>query len=89
MANHKSAAKRARQNKKKYEVNGRIRSSVATFEKKIRKAIGQKDIGQAEEMFKTYASKMDRAAKSGTVHANKAARKISRLAKAIQEKRAS
>ena len=80
MANHKSADKRARQTIRKTAVNTVIRSSVKTFEKKTLTAIAEGKKEEAAEFFKTFSSKIDRAAKKGIFHKNKASRKIARLA---------
>jgi small subunit ribosomal protein S20 len=79
VANHKSADKRARQTKRKTEVNRRILTSFRTFEKKTLKSIEEGKKDDATSLFKIYASGIAKAAKKGIVHKNKAARKISRL----------
>jgi small subunit ribosomal protein S20 len=80
VANHKSAQKRARQSLKKRERNTGVKSALKTIEKRVRGAITQKDAQKAAELLRTLASRIDKAAKSGVVHANAASRKISRLA---------
>ena len=80
MANHKSADKRARQNIKKAAVNTKIKSAVKTYEKKTLAAIAEGNKEEAMTAFKTFTSKMDRAAKKGVYHKNKASRKVARLA---------
>lgn len=80
MANHKSADKRARQTIKKTAVNTRIKSSVKTLEKKTLAALTEGKLEDAKSLFKTFASKMDIAAKKGVFHKNKASRKIGRIA---------
>lgn len=83
MANHKSAAKRARQTKTRTEVNRNTRSTVRTFEKKLRSAIETKDKATAEAALVTFCSKIDKAAAKGVIHRNTAARKSSRLASQV------
>ena len=80
MANHKSADKRARQSIRKTAVNTRIKSAVKTYEKKTLEAIKAGNTDEAMGFFKTFTSKMDRAAKKGVYHKNKASRKVARLA---------
>lgn len=80
MANHKSADKRARQTIRKTEVNTSAKSAIKTFEKKTLQAISEGKKEESEANFKIFASKIDRAAKKGIYHKNKASRKISRLA---------
>lgn len=83
MANHKSAAKRARQDEKKRARNLSIKKTVRTFEKKLRTAITDKKAGEAESALKLFVSKMDKAAQKGVYHSKTAARKISRLASQV------
>ena len=83
MANHKSAAKRARQDIKKTEVNARTRKTVRTFEKKLRNAIATSDKEAASSLFIQYTSKLDKAAAKGVVHRNTASRKTARLSKQV------
>ncbi|MCB0414692.1 MAG: 30S ribosomal protein S20 [Bdellovibrionales bacterium] len=83
MANHKSAAKRARQSLKIQARKGQAKSTVRTFEKKLRKAVETKDSKLAQELLVAYSSKMGKAAQKGIFHANNAARKISRLSKLV------
>lgn len=79
MANHKSADKRARQTIAKTAINKNVKSAVRTFEKKTLKALEEGNKKDAEALFKTYSSKIDRAAKNGVFHKNTASRKKSRL----------
>jgi small subunit ribosomal protein S20 len=83
LANHKSAAKRARQSLVKAASNTTTLSSVRTWEKKLRKAIDSKDTKVARELLSTVMSKLDKAAKKGVIHARNASRKISRLSSRI------
>ncbi len=83
MATHKSAEKRARQSIKKNEVNTTVKKAIRTIEKRVRSAITQKDAKAAAELLRTFASRIDKAAKKGAVHGNAAARKISRLASQV------
>ena len=82
MANHKSAAKRARQTLKKTAINGHRKSATRTLEKKIRTLITSSEGEKKKEvpnLLKEYSSQMDKAAKKGVFHKNMAQRKISRL----------
>ena len=80
MANHKSAAKRARQNQKRSAVNVRKISTIRTLEKKLRRAITEKAKEKALNLLGELTSKVDRAVKAGVIHKNNASRKKSRLA---------
>lgn len=79
MANHKSAAKRARQTVKKNAVNKNRKVVVRSAEKKLRAAVASNDKDLAEKTFKIFESKIDKATKNGTIHKNTASRKVSRL----------
>ena len=85
MANHKSAIKRTRQTIRKAKVNNDIRTTVRTFEKKLRAAIATGDKKVAGELFRTYESKLGKAAQKGIVKMNTMARKISRLATQVHK----
>ena len=83
MANHKSAAKRARQSLKKNARNRSTKNSVRTWEKKLRDAVTKKDTKGAQDLLSTYISKMGKAAAKGVVKTQTAARKVSRLSKFV------
>ena len=83
MANHKSAAKRARQGVKRSKRNHSITQSLRTCEKTLRSAITAKDIEKAKITLLTFASKIDKAATKGCLHAKNASRKTSRLARQV------
>ena len=83
MANHKSAAKRARQTTRKTARNNLIRKTVRTFEKKLRSAIELKKSDEAKTLLLTFTSLIDKASAKGAYHANKASRTIGRLAKQV------
>ena len=83
MANSKSADKRARQNKKRYELKHAQRSMVRTSVKATTKAFETKD-KKIAEVFKTAQSSIDKMASKGVIHKNKAGRIKSRLNKQIK-----
>ncbi|MFK8138682.1 MAG: 30S ribosomal protein S20 [Bdellovibrionales bacterium] len=83
MANHKSAAKRARQNVNKRARNLATKKTVRTFEKSLREAIAGKDKPAAEKALVAYCSKLDKAASKGIVARNTASRKTARLSKQV------
>lgn len=87
MPNIKSAKKRMRQNAKRREANRQKKSAVRTFEKKVRAAIAEKKFDEADKVYQTFSSKIDKAAKTNIVHKNAASRKKSRLALAIKKAR--
>ena len=83
MANHKSAAKRARQSIVRNERASAAKKTIRTFEKKIRTAIEAKDKESAGTLLVTYSSKSDKAAAKGYLHRKQSSRKVSRLSTAI------
>ncbi len=85
MANTKSAAKRARQTTKRTLANRRVLSGVKTRLKKVRVAIADGEKEQAIVAERDFVSAIDKAAKTGRVHKNKANRAKSRIARAIKK----
>ena len=85
MANIKSAKKRILVNQTKADRNKSIKSSVKTAIKKVLAAVenGDKAVAVAELTSATKVIEM--AASKGVYHKNNAARKVSRLAKAVNE----
>ena len=83
MANIKSAKKRILVNRTKAERNKSIRSAVKTSIKKVEAAVAAKDKEAAAAALKVAISTIDKAATKGVYHKNYAARKVSRLAKAV------
>ena len=82
MPNTKSAEKRARQEQKRNEHNRTQRSRLKTAIKKVGEA---EDAKTAEEAFKSTAAMLDRMASRNLIHPNKAARKKSQLARAVNK----
>ena len=80
MANHKSALKRIRSNDAKRVLNRYQAKSTRTLVKKLRSTTEQKE---AQELFKTASSMLDRLAKKNIIHKNKAANNKSKLAKFV------
>ena len=83
MANSKSAEKRARQNKSRYELTHAQRSVVRTAMKNVNKAVESKD-SKLGDVFKNAQSIVDNMANKGVIHKNKAARIKSRLNKKVK-----
>ncbi|MEN9946864.1 MAG: hypothetical protein RLZZ293_1250 [Pseudomonadota bacterium] len=84
MANTAQARKRARQALTRREHNFALRTEFRTAIKKVLKAIlaGDKSVAQAE--FISAQSTLDRIARKGIFHKNKAARHKSRLSARIK-----
>ena len=85
MANIKSAKKRILVNRTKADRNKAIKSGVKTAIKKVLAAVesGDKAVATAELAAATKTIEM--AATKGVYHKNNAARKVSRISKAVNE----
>lgn len=79
MANHKSALKRIRSNETKRLRNRYQHKTTRNAIKKLREA----DKEQAETLYPTVVSMIDKLAKRNIIHDNKAANLKSRLAKHV------
>jgi len=79
MPNHKSAAKRDRQNEKKRLINKSNKSKLRTQIKKLRSALSGKDKNNSNELLNPTISLIDKAVNKGILHKNTAARHKSRL----------
>lgn len=85
MANIKSAKKRILVNDKKADRNKAIRSKTKTSIKKVYAAIEAGDKAAAQEALIAATSQLDRAETKGVYHKNMTARKVSRMAQAVNK----
>ncbi len=85
MANSAQARKRARQAAKHRAHNAPMRSTMRTARKNVIKAIEAGDREAAVEAFRIAEPIIDRMARKGIIHRNKAARQKSRLNQGIQK----
>ena len=83
LANIKSAKKRILVNRTKAARNKSIKSAVKTSIKKVEAAVVAKDKEAAVAALANAISTIDKAATKGVYHKNNAARKVSRLSKAV------
>lgn len=83
MANIKSQIKRNKQNEKRAERNKAVRTALKTSTKKIRTAVDAGDAEEARARQRETARSLDKAVAKGIVHKRTAARRKSRLAKAV------
>lgn len=83
LANIKSAKKRIDVAKKRNERNKSAKSAVKTASKKVEAAVAANDKAAAQAALAAAVSLIDKSAKKGVYHKNTAARKVSRLAKAV------
>ncbi len=79
MANHKSAAKRARQSIVRRARNNSVKSAIHTAQRNVREALA--DPKKAEEALRNAFSTIQKA--RGVVHFNTVKRKMARLSKAV------
>lgn len=82
VADHKSALKRIRQNRKRMDRNTAMRSRVRTVVKKFQQAVadGEADAG---DRLRAAERELRKAATKGLIPARRASRTISRLAKRL------
>ena len=85
MATHKSALKRARQNKKRRLRNMSYKTRVKTAIKEVKAAVESHSPDQAQESFKKAVSIIQKTASKGVIHKRNASRKISRLARQVNQ----
>lgn len=82
MATHKSAIKRNRQNLRHKTRNKAKKNETMALTKKVLRASKE----EAVQLFKTLQKNIDKAAKAHTIHWKAAARKVSKISKAIAAK---
>ena len=79
----KSAFKDLRKNIKRQQRNKKIKSDVLALVRKVRKTIEKKDSAKAAEWLRLAIKTIDKAVQKGVIKKNTAARKKSRLSKAL------
>jgi small subunit ribosomal protein S20 len=87
LANIKSSIKRARQNEKRRVHNRYYRTTARTFVKKARTQITAGSLDDAEATIQQAIKALDKAAQKRIIHPNNAARRKSRLMKALNKAR--
>lgn len=85
LANIKSAKKRIEVIKVKTALNKARKSEIKTYINKFNMALESGDIDSAKSLLKLVEKKLSKAAAKNTIHKNAAARKVSRLAKKLNE----
>ncbi len=83
MANHKSAEKRAKQNKVIRNTNRSKKSKSRTFIKRLRSAIEQSNKDEAQKLLPIVQKLLGKLSKTSAMKKQTAARKTSRLAKQV------
>jgi small subunit ribosomal protein S20 len=79
LANSAQARKRARQAETSRQRNASARSMMRTYIKKVVNAVASGDKAAAESAYQNAVPMIDRMARKGLIHKNKAARHKSRL----------
>lgn len=83
MANHPSALKRMRQNRKRRLRNRMMRSEVKSQVKKLLSAVEGQRLEEARELLRQTTAILHKSASKGVHHPNKASRQISRLSRKV------
>lgn len=83
MPNIKSAEKRVKIIDKKTAENKAIKSKIATYIKKFKLAVANKDLATSEVAYNDVVSLMDKAASDNVIHKNSANRKKAHFAKML------
>lgn len=85
MADHASALKRARQNELRRLRNRMTKTRVKHIVKAVREEVATAVTEDAHAKLNKAKSIIDKASKTGAIHRNTAARKISRLSKLLNQ----
>jgi small subunit ribosomal protein S20 len=83
LATHVSALKRAGQNKKRQLRNTVVKTLIKTSSKKVMKAVEGKDLEEAKKALASAIPIIQKASSKKVIRKKTAARKISRLAKKV------
>jgi len=84
MANHASAAKRARQTIKRTERNRFYKTRIKNMTRALKEAVEAGDSAKAAEAFKVVNQNFHKYVSKGILKKNTAARKVSRLSKLVK-----
>jgi small subunit ribosomal protein S20 len=88
MANTKSAKKQIKKNIKRYHINLARKTAIKTAIKKFLLSLTSNSLEESNNLLKDVSSKLHRAKGKGLIHKNNASRKLSRLTKKLNAKRA-
>jgi len=83
LAIHLSALKRARQNEKRRVRNLHVKTTVKSTIKKLRSAVEEKDLEEAQKALLKAIPLIQKANSKGVFHKKTSARKISRLTREV------
>ena len=88
VANHKSALKRHKQDLKHNARNRAVKTRIRSVVKAVRAAVKAGDQEKAAQLLTVATSTIGKASSKGVLHWKNAARKVSRLAKAVNAAKA-
>jgi small subunit ribosomal protein S20 len=83
VANIKSQIKRNKQNERRHVRNKAVRTQLKTYTKRVRSAAAEGDGESAQKELAVTVRQLDKAASKGVVHKRAAARRKSRLTRAV------
>jgi len=81
MPQKRAALKEMRKSKGRRARNAGIKSELHTLIRKLESFIAEKKTDEAKNYLRAVSAGLQRAARKGVIHPNKASRKISRLSK--------
>jgi small subunit ribosomal protein S20 len=85
VANHASALKRHRQTVKRTKRNHALRTELKHYVRAVRQAVAGNDSAAAEAGLRRATRALDKAVTKGLIHRNNAARRVSRLSRAVSQ----
>jgi small subunit ribosomal protein S20 len=85
MPHSRSAKKRVRQNEKARQRNKSVKSAMRSQVKRVEQAIAAGDGATAKKELPLAVKQLDKAANRNIIHANQAARRKSRLQRAVND----
>ncbi len=85
MANHKSAAKRARQNEKRRIRNRAVKTRVKNAVREVVHAVEKSAADEAQTSLVAAVKTVQKARSKGVLHKKTASRRVSRLTRAVNK----
>jgi small subunit ribosomal protein S20 len=79
VANHASSRKRVRQTERRTQRNRHVRTTVRTYMKRVRAALGKGDTTDLQSALALAVKTIDRAVSKGVFHRKTGSRYVSRL----------
>jgi small subunit ribosomal protein S20 len=88
VATHKDAVKRHKQNLRRRDRNKYYKSTMRSMTKKFRSAIDSGELEDAQQLLFGNVKLIQKIAQKGIIHQNQAARRVSRMYKALNKAKA-